>query len=446
MDKAIPSRPETIVLYTADPHESAMPVVRILGPAQLAGLRVILGNRGPQVDTHKVAEADVVIIQRDFPRFALACAAIFEAAQAQGKPVVYETDDLLLVLPTGHFSRKDISDALLPILWAIVEADLITTSTPRLLEYLEPFNPKIRVLPNYLNDQVWSLPDKRGDWPSGESVCIGYMGGQSHLGDLASIQPALESILTTYQDHIRLKFWGVRPPEELLQHAEVEWIPLELQDYGAFARYFSQQTCDVFIAPLEDNLFNRAKSAIKYLEYSALGVPGVYSSIPAYGAVIVDGQNGFLASSQQDWETNLASLINHPDLRKQVGAAAQKTIRENWLLSQHADQWPQAYQQATQNARTSQPQRSERIQAVAQAASQIQTRHHELDAENQQLHRDLEAQSTLAKHLQSQLDEIYQSRSWQMLQKLHRLRHRMVPPDSLRETILKKLGLLSRSS
>jgi hypothetical protein len=57
-----------------------------------------------------------------------------------------------------------------------------------------------------------------------------------------------------------------------------------------------------------------------------------------------------------------------------------------------------------------------------------------------------EAYTSLANHLQAQLDEIYQSRSWKMLQKLHQLRHRIVPVGSQREAILKNLGILSRDS
>lgn len=421
---AIPG-PEVVVLYTADPQSSAMPVVRLLGPASQAGLQVIFGNQGPDVQPQRVAEADVVVIQRDFPRFTEAYAEIMAEAHAQAKPVIYETDDLLLALPSEHFSRKDISDVLLPVLWAIVEADLVTTSTVFLRDYLKPFNPNIQLLPNLLNDQLWSLREIPGRGEADGPICIGYMGGQSHLPDLVAVQPALISILAAYPDRVRFKFWGIRPPDELIQRPEVEWIPLDLLDYAGFARYFSQQTCDIFIAPLEDNLFNRAKSAIKFLEYSALGVPGVFSRIPAYADVISDGQNGFLASDLNGWQTALSGLLDSPKLRREMGIAAQKTVKENWLLSGQAGQWRQAYEQAGRLANTPHPQRLDRIRAVTRAASQIQTRHHELETENQQLRGDVEAYTSLAAHLQAQLDEIYQSRSWQLLQNLNRLRHRM---------------------
>ncbi len=417
--------PEVIVLFTADPHESAMPVVRLLGPAQQAGLQVIFGNHGSDIQPQKVAEADVVVIQRDFPRFTEAYAAIMAEAHAQAKPVIYETDDLLLALPSGHPSRSDISDVLLPVLWAIVEADLVTTSTAFLRDFLKPFNPNIQLLPNLLNDQLWSLRALPQAGQASGPVCIGYMGGQSHLLDLVAVQPALNSVLSANRDRVRFTFWGVRPPDELLQQPEVEWIPLDLQDYAGFARYFSQQTCDIFIAPLKDNLFNRAKSALKFLEYSALGVPGVYSRIPAYEDTIVNGQNGFLASDLHSWQTALASLLDSPKLRRDMGGAAQQTVKEQWLLSGQAKQWRWVFEQAVQLAQSPDSLRLDRLQVVMRAASQIQTRHQDLDADNQQLRSQLSAYTALAGHLQTQLDEIHQSRSWQLLLKLNRLRQRV---------------------
>jgi len=443
VDTGNPAIPEVIVLYTADPHESAMPVLRILGPARQAGLRVLFGNQGPEIDPGKVAGADVVVIQRDFPRFTEEYATIVTLAQDRDIPVVYETDDQLLSLPQEHISQKDLSDVLLPVLWAIIDADLVTTSTPFLRDQLAPFNPNVQVLPNLLDEQIWSFRDLTQARTPGDPLRIGYMGGQSHLPDLIWALPALEAIRANYQGGVQFKFWGVHPPEEFLQHPEVEWVPLDIQDYTEFARYFSRQDCDIFISPLIDNSFNRAKSAIKFLEYSAMGVPGVYSDIPAYADVISDGQNGFLASGLEDWQTSLSHLIENPELHHQIGAAAQKTVRESWLLSQQADRWPQVYTLAAQAAKTSHPKRIERIRAVTEAARLIRTRHHELVAKNQQLNNEVQASTELAENLQARLDEIYQSRSWQLLQKSHRLRHRLVPPDSQREYILKKLGILS---
>ena len=113
----------------------------------------------------------------------------------------------------------------------------------------------------------------------------------------------------------------------------------------AFARYFSKQNIDIFIAPLRNNLFNRCKSCIKFLEYSALGTPGVYSRIAPYEGIVVHGENGFLASSPQEWEAYLGILIKDHILRRSMGNAAQDTVKR-MLLSDHAHEWGTVYRAA----------------------------------------------------------------------------------------------------
>ena len=93
------------------------------------------------------------------------------------------------------------------------------------------------------------------------------------------------------------------------------------------------QRADLFIAPLRDTYFNRCKSAIKFLEYSHKGIPGVYSRLPMYEAVIQDGQNGFFASDLAEWEAHLEQLIASPALRQEMGQRARQTVTQDWLLS-----------------------------------------------------------------------------------------------------------------
>src|SRR3990172_10837203 len=99
--------PGNIVLYTASPWESAVVVLRVTAPAERAGLRVIRGNQGDRVSTELVSEADIVVIQRDFPRFRNAYAEVITRARTEGKPVIYEIDDLLLEMPEDHSTRRD---------------------------------------------------------------------------------------------------------------------------------------------------------------------------------------------------------------------------------------------------------------------------------------------------------------------------------------------------
>ena len=329
----------TIAAYTADLWDTACPILRFLGPAQQTSTTVIKGSvpreSGLQVQLEPIAEADIILIQREFPRHIAYYEQVMEEARRHGRPVVYELDDLLLELSPQHIDWSYYRTARLPLLKAIVEADAVTTSTPGLYDYLRQFNAHVWLLPNYLNDQLWTLRPA-AVLPERIPLVIGYMGGHTHASDLELVAPALLRVLERHKGKVVLRFFGkAEPPPELIGRDDVSRDRLYFPDYAEFARYFSTQVCDIFIAPLRDNLFNRCKSAIKFLEYSSTGAPGVYSRTAPYEGVVND-QNGFLANASEEWEDALDQLINDPALRSSMGYRAQQTVQNRWLLSSHA--------------------------------------------------------------------------------------------------------------
>ncbi len=339
---------KTIAFCTTNDWASSLAILRVLGPAQIAGLHVLKGNQGVAIFPENIKQAQAVVIQRDFPRFGEAFEEILAHVRAESKPLIYDLDDLLLELPEYHPDRIThyYSEALLPILRAIISANIVTASASLLCEYLKSYNPNVRLLPNYLNDQIWKLQAPRPPEAERHPIVIGYMGGDSHVADIQYVAPALRNIARRYADQIELHFLGVAPADELAELPNVKWSPVKTFDYAKFAVEFVQEEYDIVIAPLRNNLFNRCKSSIKYFEYTAIGAPGVYSRIEPYASIVQHGENGYLASSLDEWEDYLSQLIVKPMLRYEMALKAQASLRENWLLSEHAGRWVEAYQQS----------------------------------------------------------------------------------------------------
>jgi glycosyltransferase involved in cell wall biosynthesis len=447
----------TLAVYTADRWEHVCPIVRLTGPAAQAGVNLIRGNEWEngnlQVFPERVSQADVVVIQRDFPGHEQAYQKVISQAHVSGKPVVYELDDLLPELPDQHPDVVHYITTRSAILRAIVEADAVVGSSPALCDYLRSFNPNAWLLPNYLNDQLWGLAPVKPNLASNSPVRIGYMGGHSHSYDLETIMPALLHLLHRYGGKISLKFMGAMPPPAIRDLHNVAWVDVGLVDYGQFITFFKQQDCDIFIAPLQDNLFNRCKSHIKFLEYSALAVPGVYSRIAPYESVVRHGENGFLASSNEEWERYLSQLIEDPALRFRTGSNAQDSVRASWLLSDHVDEWMKTYQRfskpmekvynpeitsnISQKMHTWQADLEKR---VAQQGETLEKQAREIKQLNQQL---ISYQTQLAEkdqayqYVRDLYMEIMNSTSWKLIQKMIRLRLKLVPLGSKSERLLK---------
>ncbi len=459
----------TLVAYTTNTWVSPLAMLRLVGPARQAGLTLIHGNEGETIDPGRVSQADRIIIQRDFPRHQSAYRQTIGRARAEGKPVIFDLDDWLFDLPDDHPDRLNhyYAAALFPMLEAIAEADAVTASTPQLCDLLRLFNPSVFLLPNCLDDQLWTLRDVTlrgapfatkqslapGEIASQEDdapLTICCMGGESHLPDVASVAPALFSVARRYAGRVQIHFLGARPPAALGDLPNVSWSPSKTFVYADFAAEFGKQPFDIAIAPLRDNRFNRCKSAIKFLEYSALGAPGVYSRLDTYSGIVIHGENGFLAGTPEEWEEYLSRLVESADLRVEMGQRAQETVRQGWLLSVNAHQWADVYDRVTPcRERSLAPEVDTLLRAARQAQESWMA---EKDAATQSYSlalavQKLEAQSLAAKVTQteaerdsfsSRLWQIEHSRAWRLLQRyrnfkarLQKLVLRFVPPRKI---------------
>jgi hypothetical protein len=105
-------------------------------------------------------------------------------------------------------------------------------------------------------------------------------------------------------------------------------------DYESFAKALQTTPMDVAVVSLEDNLFNRCKSNIKWLEYSACGIAGVYSDLPPYNRCIRHGQTGLLVGDRvQDWFQAIDTLVTNASLRRAIAQQARQEVLSSYTLA-----------------------------------------------------------------------------------------------------------------
>jgi len=359
--------PLKVSLYTTDSWTGACSHIRIVGPSyhQGSGIKILEGTRwGVEPEIIFPSDADAVLLQRDIPRHKDFYNNLISWAKNRKIPTIYDIDDLLFEIPSTHSEWNYYRDVREPILRALIEADAVIASTLKLADYIRLFNPNTWVLQNYLDDNIWTLKSGLQLKKKGPLI-LGYMGGitQTHIPDIEMITPVLLRLLNKYKNKLLLRFWGVCPPE-LNNLPNVDYRTEKFPDYLEFVRYFSNQEADIFVSPLVNTHFNKFKSHIKFLEYSSLGVPGVYSRIEPYENLIIDGKNGFLASTEDDWERCLTHLIENKKLRSEIGKAAYLTVTNNYLLSHNADKWGTVYRAALNSINASHSIQSHKLSVV----------------------------------------------------------------------------------
>jgi glycosyltransferase involved in cell wall biosynthesis len=88
--------------------------------------------------------------------------------------------------------------------------------------------------------------------------------------------------------------------------------------------------------PLPDESFERGKCGYKLIQYMACGLPVVASPVGVNAAIVEEGRNGFLASSQEEWVRAISLLQRDPALRTAMGEAGRKKVEREYSLTHAA--------------------------------------------------------------------------------------------------------------
>ncbi|MBB2202703.1 glycosyltransferase [Gluconacetobacter tumulisoli] len=160
------------------------------------------------------------------------------------------------------------------------------------------------------------------------SVVVAYGSGtRTHDADFRVAVPGLVAAMAA-DTRLRLLIVGdLVVPGELAPFGDrVEILPA--RPYRDYLALLAQ--ADVAIAPLVDCVFNDAKSNIKYLEAAVLGLPSVCSPRRAFADAIVDGQDGCLAATDDDWTRALLQLADDAGLRRRIGGCARAAVMDRY--------------------------------------------------------------------------------------------------------------------
>tara|TARA_Y100000310_G_scaffold328928_1_gene397905 strand:+ start:16967 stop:17731 length:765 start_codon:yes stop_codon:yes gene_type:complete len=229
--------------------------------------------------------------------------------------VIYDADDN----PHAHFASSKVD----PLLIA-KHADVNTVSVPALKRKIR----KAQVLPNCLDLSLWERKP-RPDRP----VTIGLTGGASHYSDWRQVTEPLERLQAKYD--IRIVVGGYFPG--YLRKLDVEHI--KWKPYWEYPDTIREM--DILLCPLDDDEFNRYKSAIKAIEGMAVGAVPVCSNHPVYQEVITPGENGVLV--ENEWEEALGKLIQDTRLRERLSGAGWDWVCQHRDMDTAIQRWITVY-------------------------------------------------------------------------------------------------------
>ncbi len=306
--------------------------------------------------THGTAEAipecDLLVIERHtlwpYERQLDNFSRLLSRCRERGVPVIYELDDNLLDLRRGEPWETYPGDSLrAAALFLVRHADGVIVSTQVLSDRLSHLRQDVVVVPNALDERIFGSPPKA---PSGESpsLTIGYMGTLTHEADLRMVLAPLRALLRRHAGKVRLELVGGAEGRRVA--SLFGGLPFRMREpgredpYPKFVPWMRQHVhWNVAIAPLEDDAFTRGKSDLKYLDYGALGIPGVFSDVGPYRGTVRHGETGLLAANEPEaWSEALESIVCDAALRKRLRAAATAEVHGKRMLGTNATLWKDA--------------------------------------------------------------------------------------------------------
>jgi len=297
---------------------------------------------------------DAVIVERCWRADASAVSAeeLVAAVRARGAALIYTLDDNLLDHQRIYFGSEShpvITRSI--VAFFLRQSNGVIVSTDMLKKRLLSLSGNIVVVNTALDERLFlgnDEPAGSGRCSDSHALVIGYMGTHTHMRDLMMVLEPLRSVCRRSSIPIEFQVVGIVNDKSSLNN--LGGLSCRVLDPGSnhpypqFVRWARNNLrWDLAIAPLEDNAFTRCKSDIKYLDYSLLGIPGIYSDVEAFRHSVRAGITGWICeNTTNSWKAALVEAVENHEFRRGISQAAFHDVCAGRLLEQCAVNWKHA--------------------------------------------------------------------------------------------------------
>ncbi len=240
-----------------------------------------------------------------------------------GKPIVYDYDDAIF-----HMYDSNPSAAVRRLLGRKLEGMLsraagVVCGNRYIQNYAARFCPNTVIIPTVVDIEVY-FPAEAGPGDGGSAApLVGWVGSPSTWANVEPLVPTVVAALAPFGGRFRAVGAGA---------AAAPRPGLELAEWSQATELDELQRLDIGIMPLLDRPFQNGKCGYKLIQYMACGVPVIASPVGVNSEIVTDGENGFLASSEEEWAEALQRLLSDPALRRRMGEAGRSRVEERYSL------------------------------------------------------------------------------------------------------------------
>jgi glycosyltransferase involved in cell wall biosynthesis len=306
-------------------------------PFETERLRGILHKRGNRLEkvsemlrgyTNRIKllreldEYDAVVVYREA---ALLGPAFLENMIAKKKPIIYILDDPLFMPyrspSNGYLSYLKFFGKIKSI---IEMSRVVIVNSTQIRDYALQFNHNVFQIPSIVDTRKFSYIPKGDDC---KKVCIGWSGSPTTLGNLKMVESPLRRIGARSDCSIKFIGGSVIPVSGFEFAAQPWCAETEVEDLRAL---------DIGLVPLPENRWNPYKFLMKTAQYMALGIVPIGTPMASNPEVIRHGENGFLASNDEEWFSFMKLLVEDKELQRRMSTEAAEDARKRYSLEANA--------------------------------------------------------------------------------------------------------------
>ncbi len=248
---------------------------------------------------------------------------IFEwfIARVFRKKMIYDFDDTIWVKLASVANPWVAS---LKCSWKVAKickmAYKVSVGNEFLADFARKHHKDVTICPTVVNTTTYHNQIK--DQTKGE-VIIGWTGTYTNLHNLQLVQEVIGNLQKKYS----VKFLVICNRDPQLQGVDYVY-----KKWDITTEIYDLMQIHIGIMPLASSDLEKGKCGFKAIQYNSLGIPAVVSPVGANTKVILQGENGYLASTSEEWYLFLEKLINDASLRTKLGLAGRQGIIDRFSV------------------------------------------------------------------------------------------------------------------
>jgi glycosyltransferase involved in cell wall biosynthesis len=201
----------------------------------------------------------------------------------------------------------------------IQHASGVIAGNRTLADYSKQYNQNVHIVPTVLDSQNFQ-PRKKTER---DKLIIGWSGIEYNFKYIRTLGPIFNRLAKKYP--VEIVILAASPPRDFdFPFTFEKWNEkTEVDQIGQF---------DIAVMPLEMDEWCKGKCGLKLLQYMSLEIPSIATPIGVNSEIVIEGENGFTAITQEEWEQSLVRIIEDSYLRTRLGKAARQTVVDHYSL------------------------------------------------------------------------------------------------------------------